>query len=83
MAPTIIPPSKLIRSQIAPELSKTMTPDDICTVQEICTWLKVDRKTIYRAVADGRLPVIRLGASGLTLRFYKPDVLRMRGKDPR
>ena len=78
MAPKIIPPSQLIKSQVLPARAGTVTPDDICTVKDVCALLKVDRRVIYRAVEEGRLPVMRLGAKGHVWRFYKPDVLRLR-----
>ena len=56
----------------------TLKRADFCNAQGVADLLGVDRRTIYRAVADGRLPVIRLGAKGKAYRFYKPDALRLR-----
>jgi excisionase family DNA binding protein len=64
-------------------MNTAILEQDIWTVQEVAAWLRVDKKTIYRAIADGRLPVLRLGASRRTLRCVKADVLALReGKTP-
>lgn len=44
----------------------TSTPEpvaegDICTVDEVAAWLKVDRKTIYLAAQRREIPCGRLG----------------------
>jgi excisionase family DNA binding protein len=75
-------PSALIKARVLPPEPATIQAGDICTVQEVCALLKVDKRMIYRAIEEGRLPVIRLGEKGRVLRVHKADLLQLRKGAP-
>ena len=78
----VLAPMAQIRRQVLPA-SLPLAEGDIYTVEDVCALLKVDKKTISRAVHEGQLPVIRLGAKGRVWRFYRHDVLNLRTGGPR
>ena len=82
MPPRVLPPLQQIRAQVQ-RLEPRATPsDEMLTVAELSQWLRVAKTTIYRAVEEGRLPVLRLGAKGRVWRFSKQDILHVtEGRD--
>lgn len=49
-------------------------PDgDILTLDEVATYLKAGKRTVYRLVANGEIPAFKLGG---TWRFRKSDLER-------
>ena len=42
-------------------MNPSNTPPDFLTIDECAELLRVDRKTVYAAVRDGRLPALRIG----------------------
>lgn len=52
-------------------------PEEILNVVEVCRLLRVGKSEIYRAVHEGRLPVMRFGKAGRTWRFSKVDILKL------
>ncbi len=48
-----------------------MPQDDILTLDEVAAYLKAGKRTIYRLVADGKIPAFKLGS---TWRFRKQDI---------
>ena len=50
-----------------------MTDTDIMTVREVAEYLKVKERTIYRLVANGRIPAFKVGGSW---RFRKAEINR-------
>lgn len=38
-------------------------PDEILTIDEVATYLKVGKRTVYRLAASGKLPAFKLGGS--------------------
>lgn len=48
---------------------------DVLKTQEVCQLLRVSRQAIYQAVADGRLPVVKV--SPRAWRFRRVDVLNL------
>lgn len=53
----------------------TVHEREFCTVTEAARVLDVSRTTVWRWIAEGRLPALRLG--GRTIRIRKPDVEKM------
>lgn len=49
--------------------------DELLTVDELCTWLKVKKSWVYDACRDRGLPVFRLGGKGGSMRFDRAEVL--------
>jgi excisionase family DNA binding protein len=47
--------------------------DDILTLDEVAAYLKAGKRTIYRLVADKKLPAFKLGS---TWRFRRQDIDR-------
>ena len=47
--------------------------DDILTLDEMAAYLKAGKRTIYRLVADKKIPAFKLGS---TWRFRKQDIDR-------
>jgi len=47
--------------------------DDILTLDEVAAYLKAGKRTIYRLVADKKIPAFKLGS---TWRFRKQDIDR-------
>lgn len=47
--------------------------DDILTLDEVAAYLKAGKRTIYRLVADRKIPAFKLGS---TWRFRKQDIDR-------
>ncbi len=47
--------------------------DDILTLDEVAAYLKAGKRTIYRLVADKKIPAFKLGS---TWRFRKRDIDR-------
>ena len=47
--------------------------NDIMTVREVATYLKIKEKTAYRLAAEGRIPGFRVGGSW---RFRVSDIER-------
>ena len=45
----------------------------LLTVQEVAEWAKVSTKTVYRWIADNKIPAIRLGSR--TYRIAEKDLL--------
>lgn len=45
--------------------------DEIMTLKEVAEYLKVAEKTVYRLVADGKLPGFKVGGSW---RFKRVDI---------
>lgn len=46
-------------------------PDEILTIDEVATYLKTSKRTVYRLAASGKLPAFKLGG---TWRFRKEDL---------
>ena len=46
--------------------------DEILTLREVAEYLKVTEKTIYRLLADKRIPAFKVGGSW---RFHKSEVV--------
>ncbi|MBI5934394.1 MAG: helix-turn-helix domain-containing protein [Chloroflexi bacterium] len=46
---------------------------NLLTIQEVATWAKVSTKTVYRWIANKKLPAIRLGSR--TYRISEHDLL--------
>jgi excisionase family DNA binding protein len=46
-------------------------PDSILTVQDVADYLRVNQRTVYRLVVDGRLPGFKVGAAW---RFKRVDI---------
>ncbi len=57
---------------------QAFTPDEVLDVAGVCHWLHVGKKEVYRAVHEGRLPVMRFGKNGQVWRFMKQDLLKLR-----
>ena len=38
-------------------------PDDVLTLNEVADYLKVTKRTIYRMVADHKIPAFKVGGS--------------------
>jgi excisionase family DNA binding protein len=47
------------------------TTDEILTVDEVATYLKVGKRTVYRLAASGIIPAFKLGG---TWRFRRTDL---------
>lgn len=47
--------------------------DDILTLDEVAAYLKAGKRTVYRLVADRKIPAFKLGS---TWRFRKQDIDR-------
>lgn len=45
--------------------------DEILTIDEMATYLKAGKRTVYRLAADGKLPAFKLGG---TWRFRRSDL---------
>jgi len=39
-------------------------PDDVLTLKDVAEYLKVTERTIYRMVADRKIPAFKVGGSG-------------------
>jgi len=48
-------------------------PDEILTIDEVATYLKAGKRTVYRLAASDRLPAFKLGG---TWRFRRGDLDR-------
>lgn len=46
-------------------------PDEILTIEEVATYLKAGKRTVYRLAAGGKLPAFKLGG---TWRFRRCDL---------
>lgn len=46
-------------------------PDEILTIDEVATYLKAGKRTVYRLAASGKLPAFKLGG---TWRFRRNDL---------
>lgn len=46
-------------------------PDEILTIEEVATYLKAGKRTVYRLAASGKLPAFKLGG---TWRFRRGDL---------
>lgn len=46
-------------------------PDEILTIDEVATYLKAGKRTVYRLAASGILPAFKLGG---TWRFRRSDL---------
>lgn len=49
--------------------------DEILKTQEVCNLLRISKQAIFKAVAEGRLPVLKL--SPRAWRFRRADVLNL------
>jgi excisionase family DNA binding protein len=47
--------------------------DEILTIQEVATYLKLNEKTAYRLSSEGKLPGFKVGGSW---RFKRDDILK-------
>src|SRR5687768_14826705 len=47
--------------------------NELLTVEEACRYLKVNRRSLYRYMSDGKLPYFNIGRSGLR-RLRRSDV---------
>jgi len=47
--------------------------DEILTIDEVATYLKAGKRTVYRLAANGKLPAFKLGG---TWRFRRGDLDR-------
>jgi len=45
--------------------------NELLTLDEVCTWLKVPRSWVYRQTREGTIPFVKLGKY---LRFFKPQL---------
>ncbi len=45
--------------------------DDILTIKELASYLKIKEKTAYRLTADGKIPGFKVGGS---LRFRRSEI---------
>lgn len=45
--------------------------DEILTIEEVATYLKASKRTVYRLAASGKLPAFKLGG---TWRFRRGDL---------
>lgn len=52
-----------------------MNPDEVLKTQEVCDLLRISKQAIFKAVAEGRLPVLKL--SPRAWRFRRADVLKL------
>jgi excisionase family DNA binding protein len=48
---------------------------EVLTVTELCTYLKVDRSTVYRLIKAGKLPAFKVGGDW---RFNVEEINRWR-----
>jgi excisionase family DNA binding protein len=48
---------------------------EVLTVTELCTYLKVDRSTVYRLIKAGKLPAFKVGSDW---RFNVEEIDRWR-----
>ncbi len=48
-------------------------PEEILTIREVASYLKVTERTLYRLVQDGKLPAFKVGNSW---RFRREDLER-------
>lgn len=48
-----------------------MTNNDILTIKEVAAYLKLNEKTAYRLVLDGKIPGFKVGGSW---RFREQDI---------
>ena len=46
---------------------------DVLTVEEVATWLRINRKTVYEAAKSGQIPCCKVGR---ILRFSRQAVLQ-------
>lgn len=49
----------------------SVQPDEILTIDEVATYLKAGKRTVYRLAANGTLPAFKLGG---TWRFRRGDL---------
>ncbi len=47
--------------------------DEILTIEEVATYLKAGRRTVYRLAANGQIPAFKLGG---TWRFHRAELDR-------
>lgn len=47
--------------------------DEILTIEEVATYLKAGRRTVYRLAANGQIPAFKLGG---TWRFQRAELER-------
>jgi len=58
-------------------------PDDVLTVKDVAKYLKVTDRTIYRMVADRRIPAFKVGGSWRFRRTEIDEWIRERTHDVR
>lgn len=46
-------------------------PDEILTIDEVATYLKAGKRTVYRLAASGKIPAFKLGG---TWRFRRSEL---------
>ncbi|CAJ0893889.1 methylation-associated defense system helix-turn-helix domain-containing protein MAD1 [Ralstonia flatus] len=46
-------------------------PDEILTIDEVATYLKAGKRTVYRLAASGKIPAFKLGG---TWRFRRDEL---------
>jgi len=54
------------------------TNGNILDVKGVCRTFRIGRDEVYRLIRSGKLPVMRFGKAGKTLRFLKSDILNLR-----
>ena len=58
-----------------------MTDDEIITIKDVAAYLKLNEKTAYRLVLDGKIPGFKVGGSW---RFRREEIIEWtRGKQRR
>lgn len=57
--------------KVSPPLPNTTDPDTLLTAHDVARKVRVSTRTVRRLVAEGRLPVIRIGR---LVRFRARDV---------
>lgn len=55
------------------EMQKRYSPSDVMTVDELADLLRLDRKTVYSAIARGEIPGVR--RVGRTIRISRPAIV--------
>lgn len=60
-------------AKVCSGMSTTATPARLLRLDEVGERLNVSRATVYRMVADGRLPAVRLGGPGAPLRVDEAE----------
>lgn len=57
--------------------SMSASPSELLTTTEAAALLNVSKRTLFRLIGRGELPVYRVGSSSRTLRVHRVDALAL------